>query len=172
MRDPYYTRYQRQEWVTLQAYKNTLSELQRRRNWALDNGLKQDAKRMWEEISDLQRRYDNLADKMIKDREDFSAAMIEVFLISNLAYAKAVEFQELIKERTGSEETALADDVAIMVKAAESIALMIDTVGHDKQAQALGAIIDELEEKYNEQVMPIVKDIMQKFRKSKKFRLF
>lgn len=172
MKDPYYTRYQKNEWATLQAYKNVLDELHKRRNWMLSVGLEDDADRVWEEIFALQNKYNNLADKMIKDREDFSAAMIEVFLISNLAYAKAVEFQELVKERTGSEETALAEDVAIMVKAAESLALMIDTVGHDKQAQALGSIIDELEERYNGQVVPVIKDIMQKFRKSKKFRLF
>lgn len=109
---------------------------------------------------------------MIKDREDFSAAMIEVFLIANLAYAKAVEFQDLIKERTGTGETALSEDVALLVKAAESIALMIDSVGHDKQAQALSTMIDELEDKYNQQVSPIVNGIIQQFRKSNQFKLF
>lgn len=172
MRDPYYTRYQKDQWTTLQAYKNVLGELHKRRNWMLDNKFKADAQRVWGEIADLQQKYDSLADKMIKDREDFSAAMIEVFLISNLAYAKAVEFQDLVKQRTGVGETALAEDVSLMVKAAESIALMIDTVGHDKQAEALSDIIDELEEEYNNKVSPVVKDIISKFRKSNQFKLF
>lgn len=172
MKDPYYTRYQKDEWATLQAYKNVLSDLHKRRNWMLDNKLKDEAQRVWSEIADLQDRYDKLADKMIKDREDFSAAMIEVFLLANLAYAKAVEFQELVKKRTGSEETALSEDVKLMVKAAESIALMIDTVGHDKQAFALSDVIDELEEKYNKQFSPVTAEVMRRFRKSNQFKLF
>ena len=172
MRDPYYTRYQKDQWMTLQAYKNVLNELSSFRKSFAEAKCKKDVKRIDNEIYDLQQKYNNLADKMIKDREDFSAAMIEVFLISNLAYAKAIEFQELVKERTGSEETALSEDVKLLVKAAESIALMIDTVGHDKQAKALSTIIDELEDEYNKSVTPIVNDIMHRFRRSKKFRLF
>lgn len=172
MRDPYYTRYQKDQWSTLQAYKNVLSELHKRRNYALDKKDKPEAKRIWEQIVELQEKYDALADKMIKDREDFSAAMIEVFLIANLAYGKAVEFQELVKKRTGSTETALAEDVKLMVRACESIALMIDTVGHDKQAYAIGDIIDELEEKYNNILKPAVSEIISEFRKSRKFKLF
>lgn len=172
MRDPYYTRYQKDQWTTLQAYKNVISELHKRRNQMLDHKRKDDARRLWGEISKLQEKYDALADKMIKDREDFSAAMIEVFLIANLAYAKAMEFQDLVKERTGTGETALSADVSTMVTAAKSIALMIDTVGHDKQAQALSDIIDELEEQYNTAVSPIVEEIITKFRNSDKFKLF
>ena len=172
MKDPYYNRYQHEQWVTLNAYKNVLSELHKRRNYMIDCRRKDEASRLWEEISKLQEKYDNLADKMIKDREDFSAAMIEVFLIANMAYAKAVEFQELVKRRTGSEEHALSEDVAILVKAAESLALMIDTVGHDKQAKALSDVIDEMEERYNEAVTPVITEVIKNFRNSNKFKLF
>ena len=172
MRDPYYTRYQKDQWVTLKAYDNVIRELHKKRNHFLDMKQKDAAARCWDELSQLQEKRDKLADKMIKDREDFSAAMLEVFLIANLAYAKAMEFQELVKQRTGTGETALGEDVAVMVKACQSIALMIDTVGHDKQAYALSDLIDKLEETYNDHLNPIVQDIMQNFRKSNKFKLF
>lgn len=172
MRDPYYTRYQKDQWATLKAYDNVIRELHKKRNHFLDIKQKDAAARCWEELSQLQKKRDTLADKMIKDREDFSAAMLEVFLIANLAYAKAMDFQDLVKQRTGTGESALGDDVKIMVKACESIALMIDHVGHDKQAQALGEVIDELEETYNTTLSPVIQNIMDRFRNSKRFKLF
>lgn len=172
MIEPYYTRYQKDQWTTLKAYDNVIGELHKKRNYFLSIKQKDAARRCWEELCELQTKRDKLAQKMVTDREDFSAAMIEVFLLANLAYAKSVEFQDLIKERTGSGETALSEDVSLMVKAAESIALMIDSVGHDRQAQALSSVIDELEESYNEKFGPIMKEIMQKFRKSNQFKLF
>ena len=98
--------------------------------------------------------------------------MIKVFLIANLAYAKAIEFQELVKQRTGTGESALGEDVKLMVRACESIALMIDTVGHDKQAYALSDIIDNLEEKFNKELEPEVNKLIEQFRKSRQFKLF
>lgn len=172
MADPYYTTYQHNQWMTLQAYKNVLSELHSMRNACLDAKRNKDAQRLWGEISELQEKYDKLADKMIKDREDLSAAMIKVFLIANLAYGKAVEFQELIKKRTGTVETALSEDVKLMVRACESIALMIDTTGHDKQAYAISDIMDALEEKFNTQLEPLVDEAIAEFRKTKQFKLF
>jgi hypothetical protein len=172
MIDPYYNRYQHEQWVTLKAYDNVLSDLHKRRNRFIDIKDKEAARRAWDELQELQVKRDKLAMKMVQDREDFSAAMIKVFLIANLAYAKAVEFQELVKERTGSEETALSEDVKLMVRACESIALMIDTVGHDKQAYALGDIIDNLEEKFNEEIEPDINKLIEQFRKSRQFKLF
>lgn len=172
MIDPYYNRYQHEQWTTLKAYDNVLSELHKMRNRYIDMKDKESARRCWDELSDLQNRRDKLAEKMVKDREDFSAAMIKVFLIANLAYAKAIEFQELVKERTGSDESMLSEDVKIMVKACESIALMIDSVGHDKQAYALGDFVDKLEERFNTKVEPEIDEVISDFRKSNQFKLF
>ena len=172
MNDPYYTRYQHEQWITLKAYDNILSTLQKKRNYFLDIKEKDAAKRVWEEIAELMDKREALAEKMIKDREDFSAAMIKVFLIANLAYAKAVEFQDLIKKRTGSSESELAKDVKLMVRACESIALMIDSVGHDKQAYALGDIVDNLEQNFNDKIEPEINQTIAEFRKSNQFKLF
>lgn len=172
MIDPYYTRYQKDQWTTLKAYDNVIRSLHQKRNHFLDIKEKEAARRCWEELSDLQDRRDKLAMKMVQDREDFSAAMIKVFLIANLAYAKAIEFQELVKQRTGTGESALGEDVKLMVRACESIALMIDSVGHDKQAYVLGDIVDKLEEKFNNELSPEVDKLIEEFRKSRQFKLF
>lgn len=172
MKDPYYTRYQKEQWITLKAYDNVISDLHKRRNHFIDIKQKEAARRCWEELTDLQTKRDTLAQKMITDREEFSAAMIKVFLIANLAYAKAMEFQELVKKRTGSAESALGEDVKLMVRACESIALMIDTVGSDKQAYALSDIIDNLEDKFNDVAEPIIEEAIKDFRKSRQFKLF
>lgn len=172
MIDPYYTRYQHNQYMAVKRYDNTITSLHQKRNYFLDIGEKEAAQRCWDELSALQKRRDELATTMVKDREDFSAAMIKVFLLANLTYAKAMEFQALIKERTEVEEEALGNDVAIMVKAAESIALMIDSVGHDKQANALSDIIDNLEESFNKEVEPKLDSQIEEFRRSKQFKLF
>ena len=93
---------------------------------------------------------------MIQDREAMSASLIEVILIANLAYAKAMEFSEVVKRCTGEPEGALAEDVKRIVKVCEEVALSVDEAGTDKQVKAFSDIIDETEEDYNAVVEPLV----------------
>lgn len=170
MREPYYNAYQRADHIKLQAYKNVISSLHKQRNTYLDCGLKDAASRVWQEIAQAQAELDMLRDKMIKDREDMSASLIEVILIANLAYAKAMEFSELVQRCTGDPEDALALDVKRIVDICKEVALSVDVAGNDKQTLAFSDVIDELEEKYNSQTKPIVEEIMKVFRKSKRFK--
>lgn len=172
MSEPYYNRYQRPDWIKLQAYKNVISGLHKKRNVFLDCGLQDAAKKAWGEISMAQKEHDALKEKMIQDREAMSASLIEVILIANLAYAKAMEFSELIQERTGTPEPALAEDVKRLVNISKEIALSVDEAGNDKQTRAFSDVIDETEEEYNSLVRPLTKRIMDKLKKSKRFRLF
>lgn len=172
MNEPYYNRYQKADYIKLQAYKNVIADLHKKRNVFLDCGLNDAARRVWSEISLAQKEHDTLRDKMIKDREAMSASLIEVILIANLAYAKAMEFSEVVKKATGTPEPALAEDVNRLVKISKEIALSVDEAGNDKQVNAFSDVIDETEEKYNSLVEPLVTEIMQNLRESKRFKLF
>lgn len=162
--------YQRADYIKLQAYKNVISELHKKRNVFLDCGLKEAAQKAWGEISMAQHEHDALKEKMIQDRETMSASLIEVILIANLAYAKAVEFSEVVKRCVGDPEDALAQDVKRIVKVCEEVALSVDEAGTDKQTCAFSDVIDELEDTYNNKLEPVVNEIMDKFRKSKRFK--
>ena len=166
MIEPYYTAYQHSDWVKLQAYNNTIGELHKQRNVFVNCGLTEPARKIWEQIHQAQRERDELAQKMVDDRKAMSVAMLQVFLIANLAYAKAVEFGELVKRISGTPDLTLAEDVKNLVKVSEELALCIDNAGTDKQAYAFGDIIDRLEERYNEVLMPEVEKIMQEFKDS------
>lgn len=166
MIEPYYTAYQHADWVRLQAYNKAISELHKQRNVFLDCGLDNAAKKVWPQIYQAQRERDQLAQKMLDDRKTLSVAMIQVFLIANLAYAKAVEFGEITRKISGTADLALQEDVKNLVKVSEELALCIDNAGTGKQAKAFGDVIDKLEERYNEILLPEVDKIMQEFKDS------
>ena len=163
---PYYTAYQHEDWIRLQAYNKVIGDLHKQRNVFLDCGLDEAARRVWGEIDKAQRERDELAQKMLDDRKALSVSMIQVFLIANLAYAKAMEFGELTRKISGTTDLALAEDVKNLVKVSEELAMCIDNAGTNKQASAFGDIIDRLEERYNEILMPEVEKIMQEFKDS------
>jgi len=170
MIQPYYNGYQHDQWVRLQAMHNVIADLHKQRNVFVSCGLDDAARRVWGQISKTQTEADELAQKMVDDRNAMTLAMVEVFLIANLAYAKAMEFEALVKKLTGSKETDLSADVKTVVKAVEELALGIDNGGTEKQAYAFGDIIDELEEAFNEKLEPEVDRIMERFKNSKEFR--
>jgi len=169
-KEPYYNSYQRADYIKLQAYKNVISELHKQRNVFVRTGLTDAAQRVWGEISMAQQEHDALKQKMVHDRETMAASLLEVILIANLAYAKAMEFSEVVKKCTGSSEDALALDVQRICKICEEVALSVDTAGNDKQSNAFSDVIDEIEEQYNKQLTPIVDEVMQKFRKTKRYQ--
>lgn len=166
MIEPYYTAYQHSDWVKLQAYNNVIDDLHKQRKVFFDCGLTSAEEKVWERILQAQRERDQLAQKMVDDRKKLSAAMIEVFLIANLAYAKAVEFGELTRKVSGNPDLTLQEDVKNLVKVSEELALCIDNAGTGKQAEAFSEVIDRLEERYNEVLMPEVDKIMQEFKDS------
>lgn len=169
-REPYYNSYQRADYIKLQAYKNVIDTLYKQRQIFLDTGLDEAANRVWGEISMAQHEHDALKEKMIQDRETMAIRLLEVILIANLAYAKAMEFSEVVKQCTGSAEDALALDVKRICDICEEVALSVDVAGSDKQAKAFSDIIDEIEDEYNEKLSPMVNKVMQKFRKNKRYR--
>ncbi len=166
MIEPYYTTYQHSDWVKLQAYNNVIDDLYKQRKVFYDCGLTSAEEKVCEQIFQAQRERDQLAQKMVDDRKNLSAAMIEVFLIANLAYAKAVEFGELTRKVSGNPDLTLQEDVKNLVKVSEELALCIDNAGTGKQAEAFSEVIDRLEERYNEVLMPEVDKIMQEFKDS------
>ena len=166
MIEPYYTAYQHEDWIKLQAYNKVIGDLHKQRNVFLDCGLDGAAKKLWPQIDQAQRERDKLAQKMLDDRKKLSVAMIQVFLIANLAYAKAVEFGELTRKVSGTADLTLQEDVKNLVKVSEELALCIDNAGTGKQAAAFGKVIDRLEERYNEILMPEVEKIMREFKDS------
>ena len=166
MIEPYYTSYQHADWLKLQAYNKVIGELHKQRNVFLDCGLSDAAKKVWAKIDQAQRERDQLAQKMLDDRKKLSVSMIQVFLLANLAYAKAVEFGELTRKISGTTDLVLAEDVKHMVKVCEELALCIDNAGTGKQAEAFGKVIDELEERYKEVLLPEVEKLMREFKDS------
>ena len=166
MIEPYYTAYQHEDWEKLQAYNQLIGKLHKDRNVFLDCGLSDAARKVWGSIAKAQKERDELAQKMLDDRKALSVAMIQVFLIANLAYAKAVEFGELTRKISGTHDLALQEDVKNLVKVSEELALCIDNAGNAKQAEAFGKIIDRLEERYNNILMPEIEKIMQEFKSS------
>lgn len=166
MIEPYYTAYQHKDWVKLQALGNVIGELHKQRNVFVNCGLTEPARKIWGQIEKTQRERDELAQKMVDDRKKLSVSMLQVFLIANLAYAKAMEFGELVQEISGEPDLTLSEDVKRLVKVSEELALSIDNAGNGKQVNAFSDIIDKLEERYNEVLMPEVEKIMQEFKSS------
>ncbi len=170
MIEPYYNGYQHRQWVELQAIRKVIGDLHKQRNVFLSCGLNDAARRVWGQICDTQKKADTLAQRMIDDRNAMTLAMVKVFLIANLAYAKAMDFESLVKKLTGSNESDLSADVHGVVKAFEELAMGIDNGGTDKQAYAFGDIIDELEEWFYAEMEPKVNEIMERFKDSKVFK--
>jgi len=170
MIEPYYNGYQHTQWVELQAMLKVIGELHKQRNVFVSCGLKEAADRVWGQITEQQEKADKLAQKMVDDRNAMTLSMVKVFLIANLAYAKAMEFEALVKELTGSTESGLSADTHDVVKAVEALAMGIDNGGTEKQAYAFGDIIDELEAVFNEKLEPEVDKIMERFKDSKTFK--
>lgn len=166
MIEPYYTNYQHADWVRLQAYDKVIGDLHKQRNVFINCGLNDAARKLWPQISKAQKERDELAQKMVDDRKAMSVSMIQVFLIANLAYAKAVEFGELTRRISGTPDLTLAEDVKNLVKVSEEIALCIDNAGNGKQVKAFGDIIDKLEERYNEILLPEIEKVMREFKDS------
>ena len=77
-----------------------------------------------------------------------------------------MEFGELVRKISGTPDLTLAEDVKRLVKVSEELALCIDNAGTGKQAAAFGKVIDRLEERYNEVLMPEVEKIMREFKDS------
>ena len=172
MTDPYYNKYQRADWLKFQAMKNVIGDLHKQRNTFVSCGLDEPARRIWGQITDMNKQLEKLADKMKRDRERMSAALIEVILIANLAYAKAMEFGEIVGKITGKDEDALAKDVKRIRTVCEEVALSVDVAGTDRQAKAFSDVIDKLEETYGDKLSGLVSDIMEEFSKSDRFKLF
>ncbi len=169
MINPYYTAYQHEDWIKLKSYDNIIGQLHKKRNTFVSCGLDDAARRTWSEIHKVQTERDELAQKMIDDRKSLSVAMIQVFLLANLAYAKAVEFGELTRKISGTHDLTLQEDVKNLVKVSEELALCIDKAGTGKQAEAFGEVIDKLEERYNKVLMPEVEKLMEEFKASPVF---
>ena len=170
MIEPYYNAYQHDQWVRLQAMRKVIGDYHKQRNLFVSCGLDDAARRVWGQIQKAQQEHDQLAQKMIDDRNAMTLAMVKVFLIANIAYSKAMDFESLVKKLTGTNETSLSADVHEVTKAFEELALGIDKGGSDKQAYAFGDIIDELEDWFNKEFEPKVDEVMERFKNSKDFK--
>lgn len=153
MKDPYYTTYQTRDWTALQAVKGAIESLQKKRNVFLDCGLKDAADRVMAEITDNLREQERLTKKMDGDRKMLARELVKVFLVAYLAYAKALDFEDLVKRLTGATEDALSDDMKEMVKACERLGLMIDRAsGNNRQVALFGTMTDKLEDWFRDKM--------------------
>lgn len=161
MNEVYYTTYQRLDWLKLQALKGAEKTLAKKRNIFLDCGLKEAADRVMDDIAENMREQRRVTDKLIEDRHRMTVELVKVFLIAYMAYAKACDFEDLVKELTGSREEALSEDMRGMVKACETLALAIDKgAGDSRQVTVFGELADELEEwmrdKFEEELEEVI----------------
>ena len=170
MRDPYYSVYQHHHAKRLAQLRQQLATMRKNRNTLLDCGLKPEADRMAEEILQVRRAHDSLAEAMIADRNLMVAELLKVFLLAYLTYTMAGEWEDLVRRLTGTRDSSLSQDVSRMVSVIEEIALAIDMGGEGKQAVTFGELTDQLESDYRTVLEPTVNEIIDKAKTTPKFR--
>lgn len=115
-----------------------------------------------------------LKEKLRCDCRDISASLLKTFMCSYMAYTYAKEFEHIIKNRTGCNESDLSFDMKALMTLATEAGLAIDQCdinnNDHRHMNSFTVLTDKLEDWFETVVKAKVESIMEEYKDTKEFQ--